>query len=70
MKGMKSVKPTQEMSEKDIAFWQRYAAYLVDKGISGNAGVFMVCRAQQFVHGLGKVRLRTVSEGGGARLGG
>lgn len=63
MKGMKSVKPPNEMSEKEIAFWQRYAAYLVDKGIAGKAGEFMVFRAQQFVYGLGEVRLRSVSEG-------
>jgi hypothetical protein len=44
-------------------FWQRVAAYLVERGVVGKAGEFTVVRAQQFVYSLGGVRLRSVTEG-------
>jgi hypothetical protein len=39
---MKGVKSAQEMSEKEIAFWQRFAAYLVERDVVGKAGEFTV----------------------------
>jgi len=50
----------RKMTDKESAFWSRYAAILCDKGISGYNGEWHVRRAQQFAYGLNGRKLRDV----------
>jgi hypothetical protein len=50
----------RKMSDKESAFWARYAATLYDKGISGHNGEWHARRAQQFVYGLNGRKLREI----------
>jgi integrase len=50
----------RQLSDKEAAFWTRYAAKLCGKGISGHNGEWLVRRAQQFVYGLNGRKLRDV----------
>ena len=47
----------RKLSDKEAAFWARYAAILCDKRISGHNGEW---HTQQFVYGLNGRKLRDI----------
>ncbi|MDK2858375.1 MAG: hypothetical protein PWQ89_1494 [Verrucomicrobiota bacterium] len=50
----------RKMSDKESAFWARYAEKLCEKRISGHNGEWHIRRAQQFVYGLNGLKLRDI----------
>jgi integrase len=50
----------RKMSDKEQAFWARYAGKVSNHGLVGHSGEWTVRRAQQFVYGLQGRRLRDV----------
>lgn len=48
----------RKMSDREMAFWAKYAEKLVDTGVKGSIGEWYVRRAQEFVYQLNERKLR------------
>jgi len=59
---MKPIKPQSQMSERERAFWDKYAGFILSKNVSGRAGEASIRHAQQFAYNLGGIKLRNVDK--------
>jgi len=58
--GVKPVKPQDQMSSAERAFWAEYAQCLVRRNITGHNAEWYVRRAQEFCYSLDGTRLRDI----------
>ncbi len=61
MQGYTKKEVDRQWTATEERFWQRYAMTLTEKGITGNAGRWMMVRAQEYVLANRAVRLRDQS---------